>query len=490
MDTTERLAVIRLAFHLLRLSVRAFSPDLVHGLAAAFASTSATVLRPAELNLNKEVVTTKDMGTMQMNGEYSTDTFSILMLEVMRSSEVHVERCNEGSDLPAVATSCCPPLEVAVKSLLNALPCCGEPGGVSKHPAQIFEMVLLALLRLSAESQYGRRVVDSWVFQALVLNVLYNLFPGVPALIRTNPADDTANAIAGDLSSALYTGLPYPLASHHPGRRQQQSPFPYLDGDFVVEEGLRLFPLVQSAGTDVLEAHSALLLCCFAQAGLFEANSQLHPNSLCMERLTSIPLLRDKFRAVDFLERVHQILMERHHAGARPVLSAPLISPFLECLSRQQRSPSTPLPPSVPTSAGSKSADIGPVSLMQKASVGAVTTSPSSRIKCFLLPLAQYTDGLLEAVIVASGVCASSSIANTITVQSLAGCSMAATSMLGKSAFLTHVPISHPPIPGVPSTTLILSSPYEWDWDVLASWARKLSSSAGLFSWKDQNSQM
>ncbi|CUT99596.1 rapamycin insensitive companion of mTOR [Echinococcus multilocularis] len=592
MDTTERLAVIRLAFHLLRLSVRAFSPDLVHGLAAAFASTSATVLRPAELNLNREVgeeapplfspLSTQVSATR--DGDVCLRGYLLLLTEfVMRSSEVHVGRCNEGSDLPAVATSCCPPLEVAVKSLLNALPCCGEPGGVFKHPAQIFEVVLLALLRLSAESQYGRRVVDSWVFQkcvapflvtyplvtiprspfdsnpsfiaatrdslvlalrswsglfyflregrpclhaltqslllgsskirALVLNVLYNLFPGVPALIRTNPADDTANSIAGDLSSALYTGLPYPLASHHPGRRQQQSPFPYLDGDFVVEEGLRLFPLVQSAGTDVLEAHSALLLCSFAQAGLFEAlisavddaslyvsaaagqllgilsfraNSQLHPNSLCMERLTSIPLLRDKFRAVDFLERVHQILMERHHAGARPILSAPLISPFLECLSRQQRSPSTPLPPSVPTSVGSKSADIGPVSLMQKASVGAVTTSPSSRS----VSASQHTDGLLEAVIVASGVCASSSIANTITVQSLAGCSMAATSMLGKSAFLTHVPISHPPIPGVPNTTLILSSPYEWDWDVLASWARKLSSSANLFSWKDQNSQI
>lgn len=105
-----------------------------------------------------------------------------------------------------------------------------------------------------------------------MLNVLYNLFPGVPVLAPTSPADDTANAIAGDLSSALYTGLPYPLSSQ---QQQQQSPFPYLDGDFVVEEGLRLFPLVQPVGTDILEAHSALLLCCFAQAGLFEVEMRL-----------------------------------------------------------------------------------------------------------------------------------------------------------------------------------------------------------------------
>lgn len=54
-DTTERLAVIRLAFHLLQLSVRAFSPDLVHGLAAASTLTPTTVSHPVELNLNKEM---------------------------------------------------------------------------------------------------------------------------------------------------------------------------------------------------------------------------------------------------------------------------------------------------------------------------------------------------------------------------------------------------------------------------------------------------
>lgn len=99
-----------------------------------------------------------------------------------------------------------------------------------------------------------------------------------------------------------------------------------------------------------------------------QANSQLHPDSLCVERLTNIPLLRDKFRAVDFLDRVHQILMERHLAGARPILSAPLISPFLECLSRQQRALPTPSPPLVPTSVGAKGADTGLFSLVQKAS--------------------------------------------------------------------------------------------------------------------------
>ncbi|VDK37735.1 unnamed protein product [Taenia asiatica] len=581
MDTTERLAVIRLAFHLLRLSVRAFSPDLVRGLAAASNLASATVSHPAELNLNKEVggeapplfsplsaqintnrdgdvclrsylllltefgtVTADDLGTMRMNGEHGSEAFFIsLILEVMRSSEAHAERCNERSGPPTTAASHCPPLDVAVKALLNALPCCGEPGEVYKHPAQIFETILLAILRLSAESQYGRRVVDSWVFQkcvapflvtyplvtiprspydssgvcctlffstiffqALVLSLLYNLFPGVPALAPTSPADDTANAIAGDLSSALYTGLPYPLSS----RQQQQSSFPYLDGDFVVEEGLRLFPFAQSAGTNILEAHSALLLCCFAQAGLFEAliaavddaslyvsaaagqllgilsfraNSQLHPDSLCVERLTNIPLLRDKFRAVDFLDRVHQILMERHLAGARPILSAPLISPFLECLSRQQRAPPTPSPPLVPTSVGAKGADTGPFSLMQKAPASQMMQS-DHYLKRFLLPPVQHSDSLLESVIVASGVCASSFKTNKVMLQPLGRCSLAATSTLGKS-----VSLSRPSIPGASGTALVLSSPYEWDWDALVSWARKLSSAAYLFSWKDQKSQ-
>ncbi|KAL5103379.1 hypothetical protein TcWFU_004901 [Taenia crassiceps] len=554
-DTTERLAVIRLAFHLLRLSVRAFSPDLVHGLAAASTLTPATASHPAELNLNKEVggeappffsPLSTQINTNR-DGDVCLRAYLLLLTEfVMRSSEAHMEHCNEGSGLSSATASYSPPLDVAVKALLNALPCCGEPGEVYKHPAQIFETILLAILRLSAESQYGRRVVDSWVFQkcvapflvtyplvtiprspydsnpsfvaatrdslvfvlrswsglfyflregrsclhtltqslllgtsklrALVLNVLYNLFPGVPAPAPTGPANDTANATVGDLSSALYTGLPHPLSS----QQQQQSSFPYLNGDFVVEEGLRLFPLVQSAGTDILEAHSALLLCCFAQAGLFEAliaavddaslyvsaaagqllgilsfraNSQLHPDSLCVERLTNIPLLRDKFRAVDFLDRVHQILMERHLAGARPFLSAPLISPFLECLSRQRRAPSAPSPLLVSTSAGTKGADTGLFPPVRKASAS------------------QHSDGLLDAVIVASGVCISSPKANTVTVQPLECFS------------------PRPPIPGAPSTALILSSPYEWDWDALVSWARKLSSAAGLFSWKDQKSQ-
>ncbi|VDM31550.1 unnamed protein product [Hydatigera taeniaeformis] len=598
-DTTERLAVIRLAFHLLRLSVRAFSPDLVHGLAAASTLTPAAVAHPSELNLNREVGGEAPLPfshlSSQINanrdGDVCLRSYLLLLTEfVMRSSETHMRRCGERSGPPISAAPCCCPLEVAVKSLLSALPCCGEPGEVYKHSAQIFETILLALLRLSAESQYGRQVVDSWVFQvkivlisilkcvspflvtyplvtiprspydsyvaflvvygssspmnrnpsfvaatrdslvfvlrswsglfyflregrsclhtltqslllgssklrALVLNVLYNLFPGVPAPTLTSPADDTANAIAGGLSLALYTALPYPPASHHQeGRQQQQqSSFPYLDGDFVVEEGLRLFPLVQSAGTDILEAHSALLLCSFAQAGLFEAliaavddtslyvsaaagqllgmlsfraNSQLHPDSLCMERLTNIPLLRDKFRAVDFLDRVHQILMERHLAGTRPILSAPLISPFLECLSRQQRAPTALTPPSMQTSAGIKGTDTGVFSPTQKTSV------------------LQPTDSLLEAVIASSGVCASPTT-NTATVQPLSGGPLTTTSTLGKS-----VSFSHSSVLGTPGATPVLSSPYEWDWGVLASWARKLSFAPGLFSWKDQKSQI
>lgn len=104
-----------------------------------------------------------------MNGEYGSEVFFIsLNLEVMRSSEAHAERFNERSGPSITAASYCSPLDVAVKALLNALPCCGEPGEVYKHPAQIFETILLAILRLSAESQYGRRVVDSWVFQVRI----------------------------------------------------------------------------------------------------------------------------------------------------------------------------------------------------------------------------------------------------------------------------------------------------------------------------------
>lgn len=112
--------------------------------------------------------------------------------------------------------------------------------------------------------------------------MLYNLFPGVPAPAPFIPTTDTAHAVMDDFSSALYTGLPYPpIAYRGRGRQENQSqsqknaaeclpPFPYLDGDFVVEEGLRLYPFFQSAGTDILEAHSALVLSCLVQAGLFE----------------------------------------------------------------------------------------------------------------------------------------------------------------------------------------------------------------------------
>lgn len=73
------------------------------------------------------------------------------------------------SDSPAMAVSRCSPLEVAVKALIGALPCSGEPGEIYKHPAVLLETILLALLRLSAESSHGRRVVDSWIFQVSLL---------------------------------------------------------------------------------------------------------------------------------------------------------------------------------------------------------------------------------------------------------------------------------------------------------------------------------
>ena len=88
--------------------------------------------------------------------------YSYFFFIVMRSCGMRHETSIEPS---TTTMSRCPPLEIAVKALINALPCSSEPGEVYKHPAQIFETILVALLCLSAESSYGRQIVDSWIFQ-------------------------------------------------------------------------------------------------------------------------------------------------------------------------------------------------------------------------------------------------------------------------------------------------------------------------------------
>lgn len=112
--------------------------------------------------------------------------------------------------------------------------------------------------------------------QAIVLGVLYNSFPGVPAPApASSPNSATLDGALGGLASALAMGLAYPLdvyraRAHHNSVGECLPPFPHLDCDFVVEEGLRVLARVQTCGTDLLEAHSALLLCVMAEAGLFE----------------------------------------------------------------------------------------------------------------------------------------------------------------------------------------------------------------------------
>ncbi|VUZ43209.1 unnamed protein product [Hymenolepis diminuta] len=598
-DVTERMAVLRLAGHLLRFSEGAFTVDLVHSLAAAVSATCTSTALPIGIQpphpaspKAREVVGPPPPQTLfsplaaQFNSGRERDSCSraylLLLTEfVMRNSET-----KPLSDSPAMVVSRSSPLEVAVKALIGALPCSGEPGEIYKHPAVLLETILLALLRLSAESSHGRRVVDSWIFQkcvapylvtypmvtvprspydsnpsfiaatrdsfvyilrswpglfyflrdgqnclhalmqslllgssklrAQVLSMLYNLFPGVPAPAPFIPTTDTAHAVMDDFSSALYTGLPYPpMAYRGRGRQENQSqsqksvaeclpPFPYLDGDFVVEEGLRLYPFFQPAGTDILEAHSALVLSCLVQAGLFEAliaavddpslyvaaaagqllgvlafraNTQLHPDSLCVERFSRIPLLGDRFRAIDFMDRFNQTLTERIYIGSRPKLRAPLVSPFFECLSHQPVIPcpalSSPTCRTGGTGVAKFSDSGGFASLIRKTSRATLPT--------------QYSDNLLERVVNCSSVCSAPTNVNNATIHT--GTSI--TSGAAKSiSHFSQVSYSS----GVFSNGILLSSsmtsPYEWDWESLASWGRRLSSSGSvLFSWNDQTSQ-
>lgn len=79
---------------------------------------------------------------------------------------------------------------------------------------------------------------------------------------------------------------------------------------------------------------------------LFQANTILPPESMCLSRLRAVRLLRTttisratatttvhyRGLAVDYLDRVHRLL-SRHALG---IISAPLHSPFLEHLAAQR----------------------------------------------------------------------------------------------------------------------------------------------------------
>lgn len=123
-----------------------------------------------------------------------------------------------------------------------------------------------------------------------------------------------------------------------------------------------------------------------------QANTQLHPDSLCVERFSRIPLLRDRFRAIDFMDRFNQTLTERIYIGSRPKLRAPLVSPFFECLSHQPvilcPTPSSPTGRTGGTSAAKSSDSGGFASLIRKTSRATLPTQVSFQVS-FLLMLFQ-----------------------------------------------------------------------------------------------------
>ncbi|VDD80031.1 unnamed protein product [Mesocestoides corti] len=657
----ERMSVLQVAFQLLRLSPQSFSPDLVYGLAASLTSTShrSAVTRGRGSDRERDDDFFPLSPSIQTNTTRERDVcqrgYLLLLTEyVVRNFEMQPPQSPQSLSRMSLSH----PLEVAIKCLVSSLPCCGEVGEVYKHPSQLLEMLLLVLVRVSAESRLGRRLVGSWVFQKcvspfmagyplvtiprspydsnpsflaatrdslvfilrswpglfyflsegrnclislvsslavgssklriLVLSLLYNLFPGIPAPLPNVAGENTIDKVLAGLSSALLTGLAYPL-EHFQSKRQPSAnecfpPFPYLDGDFVVEEGMRVFPVVQAAGTDILEAHSSLLLCSLVESGLFEAlvaavndespytsaaagqllgilafrplthswtlfsecashldcsefcslvlivpfrrvhvpysttthvyhifempyflqiNSQLPLGSPCVARLQSVRLLGTNSQAVDYLDRIHRLLLDLHHSSRNSRILAPLHSPFLECLADQRlglrrSSPRTPLARTSPV----KNEGTNVATVLRK-------TAASSRST--VLPQASFDysplDEFVENIVVQSRVL---SLATTplLTINSA---TTTATSLLLNS--IKHTangsitsPVCKSSLPsntGVPtnnygsvasgvSPVTPYSSPYEWNWELLATWGRRLAriDTGSVFSWREHNRQL
>lgn len=154
---------------------------------------------------------------------------------------------------------------------------------VSKHYLCHWKVFGMNLLKINMK--YLSFVASNWFpwsfsihLQLRILNLLYNLFPGLPAPHPSRPKG--IEDVISYFSEALATSLPLPPS---PKTRRLISsvtgdcipPIPCLDGDFVVEEGFRVFgrQVLVAGGTELFDAYSALLLTALIDVGLIEVIS-------------------------------------------------------------------------------------------------------------------------------------------------------------------------------------------------------------------------
>ncbi|BHF75669.1 hypothetical protein SprV_0501876500 [Sparganum proliferum] len=368
---------------------------------------------------------------------------------------------------------------------------------------------------LSGEGQQCLRTVThsltmgSSKLRLRILCLLYSLLPGLPFPFLSTVAVGTMmqqsrqrrqcqqqyRLDVSRLVQALRPALP----------NATPEPFPNLDGDFVVDEGFRLFDRPRhrlcasfgggGGGTCLREAHTSLLLCLLTNAGLFEAlvsaagdanplvsaaSTQLlgflayksnalfpqeHP---CSQRLCSLipfnPTSPSSHLTVDQISRVHAVLEDFDKYTSMLDICAPLHSPFLEQLASQSRTnnntnglfsrvspsftvPSVNTPPKDSVHVTSGMSSVGtPLRRRNQPSTSATAATT------VLQPL----DDLLENVFVQSRV----------------------------------IIRSTPPYPTSSKTSFCRPTfsasqkPYSWNWEVLATWARSLFAINKPLSWK------
>nr|VZI22481.1 unnamed protein product [Spirometra erinaceieuropaei] len=341
-----------------------------------------------------------------------------------------------------------------------------------------------------------------------ILCLLYSLLPGLPFPCLSTVAVGTMmqqSRQRRQCQQQYQLDVSRLVQALHPAlSNATPEPFPNLDGDFVVDEGFRLFDRPRhrlcasfgggGGGTCLREAHTSLLLCLLTNAGLLEglvsaaedanplvsaASTQLlgflayksnalfpqeHP---CSQRLCSLilfnPTSPSSHLTVDQISRVHAVLEDFDKYTSTLDICAPLHSPFLEQLASQGRTnnktnglfsrvnPSVTVP-SVNTPKDSVHVTSG----MSSARTPLRRRNQPSTSATAATTVLQPSDDLLENVFVQS----------RVIIQST------------------------PPYPRSSKTSSrrttfsVSQKPYSWNWEVLATWARSVFAINKPLSWK------